>query len=115
MADSTEEQLAAYRASIERLTKANSGLRAEQKRMKWLGIATVVAAAITYVAYTHYGGVFVLIVGGSAFFVGHYVVYMHIHENKLTIKSARQRIASLSEAQRARLASPPLPPAAPGT
>ena len=97
MADSMEDQqLAAYRASIERLQKANAGLRAEQKRLKWVAVATLVAAALTYVAYTHYGAVFVLIVGGSAFVVGHYVVYMHIHENKLTIRSARQRIASHS-------------------
>jgi hypothetical protein len=93
--ESSEEKLAAYRASIERLTQANVGLHAEQRRMKWVAIVTLAASVATYFAYSHLAGAFVLIVGGSAFFVGHYVVYMHLYENRLTIKSAKQMIASL--------------------
>ena len=68
--------------------------------MKWVAIATVVLAAAGYLWMGVYTGIFVLIIGGSVFFIGHYVVFMHIHENKLTIKSARQTIASLDEAPR---------------
>jgi hypothetical protein len=53
------ERIDAYEASITRLTKANADLRAEQGRMKWVALATVLLS------------------------------------NKLTIKSARQSIASL--------------------
>jgi fatty acid desaturase len=93
--ESPEERIAAYKASITRLTQANAGLRAEQKRMKWVAAATVILALGGYLWMGVYTGIFVLIIGGAIFFIGHYVVFMHIHENKLTIKSARQTIASL--------------------
>lgn len=95
--DSREERIAAYRASIERLTRANAELVLERGRMIWVAVATLIASPIAYVAIGHVVAAFVFVVGGSAFFVGHYVVFMHIHENKLTIKSARQTIASLRE------------------
>ena len=94
-AESRDERLAAYKASIARLTKANEGLREEQRRMKWVAVATVILALGGYLWMGVYTGVFVLIIGGSIFFIGHYVVFMHIHENKLTIKSARQTIESI--------------------
>jgi len=95
MSDSRDEKIAAYRTSIEQLTKANATLRAERGRLKWIAIATLVLSPIAYYAINTTVAAFTFMIGGSAFLVGHYVVYMHIHENKLTIKSAKQTIASL--------------------
>jgi len=94
MSDARDERIESYRASIDRLKRVNADLRAEQRRMKWVAIATVVLSALAYAA-SHTVGIFALLVGGSAFGVGHYVLFMHIHENKLTIRSARQTIAAL--------------------
>jgi hypothetical protein len=92
-----KERIDAYQASIDRLIQTNVDLRAEQRRMKWIAIATLVLSATAYLWRGGYYGLFVLIVGGSAFFIGHYVVYMHIHENNLTMKSAKQSIAALDK------------------
>jgi hypothetical protein len=93
--ESPEERIAAYQASIEGLIRAIAELRAEQRRMKWLAIATAVIAPIAYLVHSLTAAIVVVIIGGSLFLVGHYVVFMHIHENKLTIKSAKQSIAAL--------------------
>jgi hypothetical protein len=86
-----EEQIVAYRASIERLKSATGKLRAEQKRLKWVLLATVVLAPLVWLASAT-AALLVAIGGVSMFFVGHYVVFMHLHENKLTIASARRCI-----------------------
>ncbi len=86
-----EERLTAYRASIERLKSANGKLRAEQKRLKWVLLATVVVAPLVWLA-SPTAALLVAIGGVSTFFVGHYVVFMHLNENKLTIANARRRI-----------------------
>ena len=89
------ENIEAYQASITRLVRVNVDLRAEQRRMKWVGVATLVLSPVAYFWFGGYVGLFVLICCGSVFFVGHYVVFMHIHENKLTITSAKQSIAAV--------------------
>jgi fatty acid desaturase len=91
----SKERIAAYEANIARFTEANAGLRAEPRRMKWVAVVTLVLSVAAYRWFGTYPVVFVLIIGASVFFVGHYLVYMHIHENRLTIKSPRQTIASL--------------------
>ena len=63
--------------------------------MKWVAVATVVLSSAAYFVISHMTALFVLLVGIGTFCVGHYVVYMHIYENKLTIKSAKESIASL--------------------
>jgi hypothetical protein len=92
-----EERIAAYRASITRLVQVNRDLRAEQRRLWWVVAVTLTLFIAAYFWRGGYTALFVLIVGGSAFFVGQYVVYMHIHENRLTIQSAKQSIASLEK------------------
>lgn len=95
-----EERIEAYKASIARLSQTNRQLREEQRRFWWIAIVTVALSLVAYFWRGGYTGLFVLIVGGSAFFVGQYVVYMHIQENRLTIRSAKQSIASLESASR---------------
>ena len=92
-----EERIASYKASISRLTQVNRDLRGEQKRLWWVVVVTLALSLGAYFWRGGYTGLFVLIVGGSVFFVGQYVVYMHIHENRLTIQSAKQSIASLEK------------------
>lgn len=94
---SQESAIKAREESIARLIGANAELRKMRGRMKWIAVATAVLSALAYFVIGHTVGVFVLVVGGSAFFVGHYVVYAHIQENKLTIKSAKQMIAALRD------------------
>ncbi len=86
-----EKRITAYRESIERLKSANGKLRAEQKRLKWVLLATIVVAPLLWVASAT-AALVVAIGGASMFFVGHYVVFMHLQENKLTIANARRRI-----------------------
>jgi len=95
-----KQKAEAYRASIERLTKANADLRTERGRYKWVAIATLVVAPILYFASGMTAMIIALIVGGSVFGVGQYVVFAHIQENKLTIKSARQMLDTLAEDSR---------------
>jgi uncharacterized membrane protein YhaH (DUF805 family) len=95
-----QERIEAYKGSIARLSRTNRQLRDEQKRLWWIVVVTIALSLVAYVWRGGYAGLFVLIVGGSAFFVGQYVVYMHIQENRLTIRSARQSIASLESASR---------------
>jgi hypothetical protein len=102
VATDVEKRIRSYRASIERLKRVNAELRVERGRMKWVAIATLVAFVVTFFAISHTVGVFVVLVGGSAFLVGPYVVYMHMHENRLTIKSAKETIASIDKESNAR-------------
>ena len=67
---STQENIEAHKASITRLIQVNVDLRAEQGRMKWVGVATVVLSSIAYFWFGGYVGLFVLICCGSVFFVG---------------------------------------------
>lgn len=87
-------QLAAYEESIERLRSAIKKLRADQKRLKWVLLATVILTPLTWLLSAT-AALVVAVTGVSIFFVGHYVVFMHIHENKLTIANARRRIEEL--------------------
>ena len=89
-----DEQVAAYEERIERLRSANRKLRAEQKRLKWLLAATVVVAPLVWLLSAT-AALLVAIGGVSMFFVGHYVVFMHLHENKLTMANARRRIEEI--------------------
>ena len=65
--------------------------------MNGFGIAAVVATAVA-----RFWGLTPMIVAGilgaSLFFVGHYVVYMHIHESKLTLAQLRKSIDQLRPA-----------------
>ncbi len=97
MSGSHDERIAAYEASIARLTGANADLRAEQRRMKWVAIATAILFLPAYIWLGATVAVFVVIAGGSVFLVGHYVLFAHLHENRLTIRSAKQMIASISD------------------
>jgi len=102
-----DERITAYETSIANLRRANADLRAERGRLKWVAIVTLLASPAALAAFGATVGAFVLIIGGSAFFVGHYVVFMHIHENTLTIRSAKQTIASITR----QCAAPDRPPA----
>lgn len=62
--------------------------------MHWIALATVVAAPTAYVFASFTATIVVLIAGATTFCVGHYVVFMHIHENRLTIRSAKQTLAA---------------------
>ncbi len=87
-----DEKLALYEAARIRTQERLVSLRAEQRRMKWIAIATIVAAAVA-----RFHGITACIVvaifGASLFFVGHYVVFMHIHECNLTLKTVRRKRA----------------------
>ncbi len=93
-AEPKDERAIAYEESIERLTAAIVKLRSEQKRMKWVLLATLVATPLAFL-WNVTAGILVGIGGLSMFGVGHYVVYMHIQEDKLTIANAKRRIAAL--------------------
>jgi hypothetical protein len=89
-----DEQSTLYAATEARLTARLVTLRAERSRMKWLGIATVVAAgAARFFGLTT--TIIVAIFGGCLFFVGHYVVYAHIYETKLELAQIRKTLRAL--------------------
>ena len=89
-----KEKLALYEAQRSRLRARLVELRAEQKRMNGFGLAAVVAALVARI-WGLTPMIITAIIGGSLFFVGHYVVYMHIHESKLSLAQIRSFIRSL--------------------
>lgn len=85
------ERLALYEATRVRLLARLVQLRAERKRMKWVALATVVAAVIARF-FSMTAAVVVAIIGASLFFVGHYVFFAHIHDSKLTLAQIRENL-----------------------
>lgn len=89
-----EEKVALYEAQRSRLRARLVELRREQRRMNWFGLAALAAAAIARI-WGFGPMIFVAIFGGSLFFVGHYIVYMHIHESKLSLAQIRAVIGGI--------------------
>jgi hypothetical protein len=89
-----DQQSALYASTEARLIARLGMLRAERSRMKWLGIATIVAAfGARFFGLT--ATIIAAIFGGSLFFVGHYVVYAHIYETKLELAQIRKTLRAL--------------------
>jgi hypothetical protein len=89
------EKLALYEAQRARLRTRLGDLRAEQQRMNRFGLAALAVAGLA-----RCWGLLPMIVAaialGSLFFVGHYIVYVHIHESKLSLAQVRSVIRSLA-------------------
>ncbi len=96
MGNTNDQRKEAYEASILRLTQVNRDLQLERKRLKWILVATCLVAPLVYVVNSTIA-VIVALTGISGFFVGHYVVFMHLEENRLTIRSAKQSLASIDK------------------
>jgi fatty acid desaturase len=94
MFSGVSERLRAYEETRARVTARLADLRAEQKRINWLGVAAIVAAAVAR-AFGFVPMIVTGIFGATLFFVGHYVVYMHIHESKLTLRQLKKSLASM--------------------
>lgn len=90
-----DEERELYVATQARLTERLTKLRAEQRRLKWLAIATLVAI-VPARFFSLTAAIVVTIFGASLFFVGHYVVYMHIHESKLVLAQCRKKLGRAS-------------------
>jgi hypothetical protein len=88
------EKLSAYEETRVRVAARLVELRVEQKRMNWLALPAIIAIAVA----RFFGFIPMLLtatIALSIFCVSHYVVYMHIHESKLTLKQLRKVIAEL--------------------
>ena len=115
-----DEQLVAYETTRANVLARLEDLRAERRRMNWLGLGGLVATAIA-ACFGLTAMIVVAIMGASLFLTGHYVVFAHIHESKLTLvqlryargELGRDEFLQLSEDIRASRAAPPEPPPAP--
>jgi hypothetical protein len=96
MGNANDQRKEAYEASIVRLIQVNRELRLERKRLKWILVITCLVSPLVYFLNSAIA-VIVALTGISGFFIGHYVMLMHIEENKLTIKSAKQSLASIDK------------------
>lgn len=91
-----QQKLDAYEETRTRVRARLVELRAEQKRMNWIAPPAIVATLVA----RYFGFVPMLLtatIGLSIFSVAHYVVYMHIHESKLTLKQLRKVIDELRD------------------
>ena len=88
------DKLLAYENTHANIVARLADLRAEQRRMNWLGLGGL---GVTGVAgcFGVTSLVVVAIMAASLFLVGHYVVFMHIHESKLTLAQLRETIRVL--------------------
>ena len=74
----------AARRSRERIVE----LRREQRRLAWLLLGFVVAIVAAF--WSAPTAIVIAIATGTIFGVGEYVVFMHIHENTMSIRNARR-------------------------
>lgn len=89
------EKLALMEATRKRTLEKLKTLRAEQRRLKWIALATIVAAGVARF-HSLTATIVVTIFGASLFFVGHYVVFMHINDCNLTLKGVRKALEAPS-------------------
>jgi hypothetical protein len=91
-----DEKLDAYEQTRARVSARLVELRAEQKRMNWLAVPAIVATGVA----RWFGFIPMLLtatIALSIFCVAHYVVYMHIHESKLTLKQLKATLRTLRQ------------------
>jgi hypothetical protein len=93
-----DDKLLKYEHTRDRVLARIVELRAERRRMNALGVAAVVAALVAR-AFGVTPMIIAGIVGASFFFVGHYIVFAHIHESGLSLAQLRETIAALRSAR----------------